>query len=270
MTDPYAVAEEAAAALAEATEADHHDVAIVLGSGWTSSVERIGEAVAEVATAELPGFAAATVAGHTGRAISLRAGTRRVLVLAGRVHAYEGHPPSAVVHAVRTAVLAGCRTVVLTNAAGGIREGLSVGQPVLIADHLDLTGSSPLTGANRDDLGPRFPDLTDCWSAGLRELARELDPTLVDGVYVGMRGPQYETPAEIRMLRQLGGDLVGMSTVHEAVAASHLGADVLGISLVTNLAAGLGDPLDHADVLRVAGAAADRMGTLLAELIERL
>lgn len=270
MIDPYRLAEDAAGALADATGVDRHDVAIVLGSGWTSAVEGFGQPVAEVATADLPGFAAATVAGHGGRALSLQAGDRRVLLLSGRVHGYEGHPPAAVVHPVRTAVLSGCRTVVLTNAAGGIRDGLSVGQPVLIADHLDFTGSSPLTGPNRDDLAPRFPDLTDCWTSRLRDLARELDPSLVDATYVGVRGPQYETPAEIRMFRQLGGDLVGMSTVHEAVAASHLGAEVLGISLVTNLAAGLGDPLDHADVVRVAGEAADRMGALLADLIARL
>jgi purine-nucleoside phosphorylase len=270
VTDPYRVAQDAADALATATGVERHDVAVVLGSGWTTAVERFGAPTAEVATADLPGFAAATVAGHTGRALSIPSGDRRLLVLSGRVHGYEGHAPSAVVHPVRTAVLSGCRTVVLTNAAGGIRDGLSVGQPVLIADHLDFTGSSPLTGPNPADLAPRFPDLTDCWTARLRALARDLDPSLVEGTYVGVRGPAYETPAEIRMFRDWGGDLVGMSTVHEAIAASHLGADVLGISLVTNLAAGLGDVLDHADVLRVAGESAERMGSLLADLIERL
>lgn len=270
MSDPFAAAEEAAAALAAATGVEAHDLAVVLGSGWSGAVEALGSPVSEVAMADLPGFAASTVSGHGGLALSRRIGERRVLVLSGRVHAYEGHSPAAVVHAVRTAVLAGAGTVVLTNAAGGIREGLSVGQPVLIADHLDFTGSSPLTGPNRDDLGPRFPDLTDCWSADLRALAKRLDPSLVEGTYVGVRGPQYETPAEIDMFRSLGGDLVGMSTVHEAVAASHLGARVLGISVVTNLAAGLGGTLDHADVVAVAGEATEAMGGLLAELAREL
>lgn len=270
MTDPYAAAQEAAAALIGATGVDHHDVAVVLGSGWTPAADAIGAATTTIDTSDLPGFAVPGVSGHGGQLRSVPVGDRRVLVSLGRVHGYEGHSLSAVVHGVRTAVLAGCRTVVLTNAAGGIGDGLSIGQPVLISDHVNLTGRSPLTGENPDGLGPRFPDLTDLWSARLRALAREIEPSLADGVYAGVNGPQYETPAEIRMMRTLGADLVGMSTVHEAIAAGHLGAEVLGISLVTNLAAGLGDVLDHGDVLAVAGASAERMGALLARLMPRL
>ncbi len=268
-TDPYEAADVAAAALATRTGVERHDVAVVLGSGWKPAAEQLGEATHAFPVSDLPGFPTPTVAGHGGEVRSVPVGDRRVLVLLGRVHAYEGHPVADVVHGVRTAVRAGCSTVVLTNAAGGIAEGLAIGQPVLIADHLNLTGASPLTGPAPADpaVGPRFPDLTDCWTARLRTRARELEPGLVEGVYAGLGGPQYETPAEIRMLRTLGADLVGMSTVHEAIAASHLGASVLGISLVTNLAAGLGDALDHDDVLAVAAESADRMGALLSRLV---
>jgi purine-nucleoside phosphorylase len=168
-------------------------------------------------------------------------------------------------------VQAGCATVVLTNAAGGLRGDHQVGEAVLIADHLNLTGRSPLSGpAPPTHVPPRFVDLTDCWSPRLRALAREVDPTLTEGVYANVPGPHYETPAEIRMLRALGADLVGMSTVWEAIAARHLGAEVLGLSLVTNLAAGMGAPLDHADVLAAGQAATTRMGRLLAEVVARI
>jgi purine-nucleoside phosphorylase len=186
-----------------------------------------------------------------------------VLVLLGRTHLYEGHGVDAVVHGVRTAAAAGCRSVLLTNAAGGIREGMAVGEPVVVADHLNFTGLSPL-------VGPRFTDLTDLYSRRLRALAREVDPTLAEGVYAGLHGPHFETPAEIRMLRVVGADLVGMSTVLEAIAARAVGVEVFGLSLVTNLAAGLaGAPLDHAEVLAAGLAAAARMGGLLRELAAR-
>jgi purine-nucleoside phosphorylase len=214
------------------------------------------------------------VAGHAGvlRSVEVEGG-RRVLALLGRVHAYEGHELSSVVHGVRSAVRAGCRTVILTNAAGGLRAGMHPGQPVLISDHLNLTSRSPLTGAPApEELGlPRFVDLTEAYSSRLRALAHEVDPTLEEGVYAGLFGPQYETPAEIRMLQVLGADLVGMSTVHEVIAARHLGAEVLGLSLVTNLAAGLGHAaLDHADVLEAGRAAAEKMGDLVAQVVARL
>jgi purine-nucleoside phosphorylase len=255
--------ENAAAALAEATGVPRHDVAVVLGSGWRPAADLIGEATHEVPMAELPGFLAPTVAGHGGTARSVPVGERRALVLLGRTHLYEGHGVDPVVHGVRTAVAAGCTTVVLTNAAGGIREGMAVGDPVLISDHLNMTAVSPLRGA-------QFVDLTDLYSPRLRALAREIDPTLAEGVYAGLTGPHFETPAEIRMYRGLGADLVGMSTVLEAIAARALGVEVFGLSLVTNLAAGLsGEPLDHHEVLAAGAAAAGRMGGLLRELVTR-
>jgi purine-nucleoside phosphorylase len=186
------------------------------------------------------------------------------MVLLGRTHLYEGRGVDAVVHGVRTAAAAGCRTVVLTNAAGGVREGLSVGQPVLISDHLNLTARSPLVGA-------RFVDLVDLYSARLRELVRSVDPALVEGVYAALPGPHYETAAEIRMLRGMGADLVGMSTALEAIAARAEGLEVLAVSLVTNLAAGMtGEPLDHAEVLQAGAESAARVGELLAQVVAHL
>ncbi|HEX6417871.1 MAG TPA: purine-nucleoside phosphorylase, partial [Acidimicrobiales bacterium] len=227
--DPFDLADRAAAALAATSGVDRHDVAVVLGSGWRPAADRIGRVVAEAATTDLPGFPASTVAGHASSVRSIQApGGRRVLAFLGRVHGYEGHEPAVVVHAVRTAHAAGCHVVVLTNAAGGIREGMEVGQPVLVADHLNLTGRSPVSGPlPAEGLPARFVDLTDAYAHRLRALAREVDPTLTEGVYAGLPGPHYETPAEIRMLRALGADLVGMSTVWEAIAARHLGLEVL-------------------------------------------
>jgi purine-nucleoside phosphorylase len=211
--------------------------------------------------AELPGFAPPTAAGHAGTIRSVPVGPHRVLLLLGRTHLYEGHGVAAVAHAARVAAAAGCRAIVLTNAAGGIREGLSVGQPVLISDHLNLTARSPL-------VGPRFVDLTELYSPRLRGLARGIDPSLVEGVYAGLPGPHFETPAEIRMLRALGADLVGMSTVLEAIAARASGLEVFGLSLVTNLAAGMtGQPLSSQEVVRAGLAAAGEMGGLLRELV---
>jgi purine-nucleoside phosphorylase len=253
----------AAAALAAATGIERHDVAVVLGSGWRPAADIIGEPSHELEMAQLPGFIPPTVAGHGGTVRSVPVGGRRVLVLLGRTHLYEGHGPAAVAHGVRTAAAAGCATVVLTNAAGGIREGMQVGEPVLISDHLNLTASSSL-------VGPRFTDLTDLYSSRLRALAMQIDPSLSDGVYAGLPGPHFETPAEIRMLRGLGADLVGMSTVLEAIAARAEGVEVFGLSLVTNLAAGMtGEPLDHHEVLAAGQASAGRMGALLRDLIAR-
>lgn len=268
MSDPVTPAQQdaqqAAAELARRTGAGTHDVAIVLGSGWRPAADVLGTADAEVPMAELPGFVAPSAVGHGGTVRSLTVDGRRVLVLLGRTHLYEGHGVDPVVHGVRTAAAAGVRTIVLTNAAGGITEGLSVGQPVLIADHLNLLARSPLTGAH-------FVDLTDAYSPRLRAAARELDPSLTEGVYAGLPGPHFETPAEIRMLRTLGADLVGMSTVLETIAARAEGCEVAGISLVTNLAAGLsGQPLDHQEVLDAGRAAATRMGSLLRDLVGRV
>jgi purine-nucleoside phosphorylase len=251
----------AAAAIAERTGVARHDVAVVLGSGWRPAADVIGAPAHELAMAELPGFRPPTVEGHGGTVRSVRVGERQVLVLLGRTHLYEGHGVEPVAHGVRMAAAAGCRTVVLTNAAGGIREGLSVGEPVVIADQLNLTATSPLLGA-------RFVDLTDLYSPALRARARAIDPTLAEGVYAGLPGPHFETPAEIRMLCGLGADLVGMSTVLEAIAARAEGLEVFGLSLVTNLAAGItGAPLDHQEVLAAGAASAGRMGALLRELV---
>jgi purine-nucleoside phosphorylase len=271
---PWSLVGDAADAIRQGTGVERHDVLVVLGSGWTPAADRFGDTTVEISVGDLPGFPSVGVAGHAGALRSIEAADgRRVLALLGRVHAYEGHELAVVVHAVRSAVRAGCRTVVVTNAAGGLRPGLRVGQPVLISDHINLTGRSPLTGPPPpEELGlPRFVDLTDAYSPRLRDLARQVDPSLEEGVYAGVPGPQYETPAEIRMLQTLGADLVGMSTVHEVIAARHVGAEVLGLSLVTNLAAGLGaEALDHADVLDAGRAAAEAMGDLLAQVVARL
>ncbi len=269
--DPYLAAGVAAAALTDAVGPDH-DAAIVLGSGWGESLAALGTVGVEIRAAELPGFAGSTVAGHPGTITSVTtSGGRKVLAFAGRVHLYEGHGPGLVVHGVRTAVRAGCRTVVLTNAAGGLDPEHHVGDAVLISDHLNLTGESPMAGAAPPaELGARFVDLTDTYSDRLRTIARQLDPALREGIYCGLRGPHYETPAEVRMVRRLGADLVGMSTVLEAIAARHLGAEILGLSIVTNAAAGLGDEeLDHRDVLVVAKASAARTLALVGDVLDQ-
>ncbi|WP_037575619.1 purine-nucleoside phosphorylase [Phaeacidiphilus oryzae] len=261
--DPYRLAERAGEALRARTGVEAHDLALVLGSGWAPAADALGVPDHDFPVTELPGFAAPRAEGHAGRVRSLRVGGRRALVFLGRTHYYEGNGPAAVVHGVRTAVAAGCRAVILTNGCGGLRPEHSPGQPVLISDHLNLTAASPLVGA-------RFVDLTDLYSQRLRDLCREIDPGLTEGVYAQLTGPHYETPAEIRMLRTLGADLVGMSTALEAIAAREAGAEVLGISLVTNLAAGMtGEPLDHAEVLAAGRASAARMGELLAKVLPR-
>ena len=285
-SDPFAAAQASAAQLATLTEAPRHDVAVVLGSGWAPAADALtatSHAVYEFPVTELGGFAEPTVGGHQGSvrsavlapeglADSTDPDGPRVLVFLGRTHLYEGHSPADVVHGVRTAVAAGCRVVVLTNAAGGIDPDYQVGQAVLIRDHLNLTGRSPLGGPPPPAGYPsRFTDLTGLYSLRLRALAQVADPSLAEGVYAAVPGPHYETPAEISMLRTLGADLVGMSTVLEAIAARHLGAEVLGISLVTNPAAGLASHgLDHAEVVAAGQAAADRMGTLLAQVLTQV
>src|SRR3954464_7958586 len=274
-TDPFDVAREAAAQLAKLTGVDRHDVALVLGSGWGGAADLLGETVAEAASTGLPGFTAAAVVGHVGTIRSIRVprpegpdgtggGDTFALVLGSRTHLYEGRGVRRVVHGVRTAAAAGARTVVLTNGCGGLNPAWPAGTPVLISDHINLTGTSPLEGAT-------FVDLTDLYSARLRAVARAVDPGLDEGVYVQFPGPHYETPAEVRMAGVVGGDLVGMSTTLEAIAARHAGLEVLGISLVTNLAAGISDqPLDHAEVIEAGRAAAERCGRMLADVVRRL
>jgi purine-nucleoside phosphorylase len=199
----------------------------------------------------------------TIRSVLTREG-KRALVLGARTHYYEGKGVAAVVHPVRTAAAAGCRAIVLTNGCGGLNQEWSPGTPVLIRDHINLTARSPIEGAH-------FVDLTDLYSPRLRALCREVEPGLDEGVYVQMPGPHYETPAEIEMVRRIGGDLVGMSTTLEAIAAREAGLEVLGLSLVTNLAAGIsGEPLDHQEVLDAGRAAATRMGDLLSRVVPRI
>ena len=261
---PYELADQAAAKLAELTGVGRHDVALVLGSGWLPAAEMLGETVAEVETTELPGFGAAAVAGHSGKIRSVRVGDLTALVFLSRTHYYEGKGVAAVVHGVRTAGRAGCRTIVLTNGCGGLKETWTPGTPVLISDHINLTGRSPI-------VGPTFVDLTDLYSSRLRAMCREVDPSLDEGVYVQFPGPHYETPAEIGMVRAIGGHLAGMSTTLEAIAAREAGMEILGISLVTNLAAGIsGEPLNHAEVLEAGQAAASRMGELLGRIVPRI
>lgn len=254
----------AAAVIAEHTGADRHDVAVVLGSGWAPAAQALGAPKAQIPMTQLPGFTTPSAEGHSGQALSVAVAGHRVLVFVGRIHPYEGHDLSRVVHPVRTACAAGADIVVLTNAAGGLRPEYRVGRPVLISDHLNLTARSPLEG-------PQFVDLVDAYSPRLRALARRVDPGLAEGVYAALPGPHYETPAEIRMLRTLGADLVGMSTVHETIAARAAGAEVLGLSLVTNLAAGMtGDPLCHDEVLAAGRESARDLGELLSAVLTAL
>jgi len=257
-------AERAAELIAERTGVDRHDVAVVLGSGWGPAVDALGTPTAAIPMIALPDFVAPRADGHGGQLLSVPIGAHRVLVMVGRIHAYEGHDLSQVVHPVRTACAAGADVIVLTNAAGGLRPEFSVGQPVLISDHLNLTARSPL-------VGPQFVDLVDAYSPRLRALARGIDPSLTEGVYAALPGPHYETPAEIRMLRTLGADLVGMSTVHETIAARAEGAEVLAVSLVTNLAAGMtGEPLRHDEVLAAGLESARNLGALLSAILTAL
>jgi purine-nucleoside phosphorylase len=264
MDDPLAVARAAAAELGRRTGVDRFDVAVVLGSGWKRAAADLGDAGADLVATELPGFVAAGVEGHEGRIRAVALGGRNVLLFVGRTHLYEGHGVAAVAHGVRTAVAAGCRTVVLTNASGTIDAHVPPGEPVLIRDHISLTATSPLVGG-------QFVDLTNLYARRLRDLASEVDPSLREGVYAHWPGPAFETPAEIRMLRTLGADLVGMSTVPEAIAAHALGADVLAISLPTNWAAGItGQQLSHEEVTAAGEAAAPRCAALLAGIVDRI
>ena len=265
-TDPFEVARAAAAHIAGATGVARHDLALVLGSGWGGAADLLGETVAELPSEEVPGFVPTAVAGHGSTIRSIRiAGTdRHALVLGSRTHLYEGKGVRRVVHGVRTAKAAGATTVILTNGCGGLNPEWEPGTPVLIADHINLTATSPLEGAT-------FVDLTDLYSARLRAIAHEVDATLDEGVYVQFPGPHYETPAEVRMAGRLGGDLVGMSTSLEAIAARHVGLEILGLSLVTNLGAGISPtPLAHAEVLEAGRAAGPRISALLAEIARRI
>jgi purine-nucleoside phosphorylase len=263
--DPQEIARQAARQIAELTGVEHHDIALTLGSGWGRAADLIGETTATVPATEVVGFSKPALEGHVGslRSVLLPSG-RRALVIGARTHYYEGHGVRRVVHSVRTAAATGATTMILTNGAGGIKRHWTPGTPVLISDHINLTADSPLEGAT-------FVDLTDLYSARLRAIARGVDPELDEGVYCQFRGPHYETPAEVRMAEAIGGHIVGMSTALEAIAAREAGMEVLGMSLITNLAAGIQEtPLSHEEVIGAGRAAEGRIGDLLARIVGAL
>lgn len=263
--DPFEIARTAAADIARLTGVEHHDIALTLGSGWGKAADLIGETVATIPATDVTGFSKPALEGHVGSLRSIRTpkGTH-VLVIGARTHYYEGHGPRRVVHSVRTAAATGAKTMVLTNGAGGIKPTWKPGQPVLISDHINLTGASPLEGAT-------FIDLTDLYSLRLRDAARMVDPTLDEGVYCQFRGPQYETPAEVRMAKTIGGHIVGMSTALEAIAARQAGMEILGFSLITNMAAGIQTtPLSHQEVIEAGKEAEPVISALLARVIGEL
>ena len=273
MTEFYDQISAATAYIAERT-GRQHSVALTLGSGLSGYATTLPDAIT-IPYSEIPHFPRPTVEGHGGTLVSAALEGGNALVYAGRVHFYEGRPLADLVFGARVAVNGGCRTVILTNAAGGCGDGLEPGDLVLIRDHLNLTGQNPLHGANDDRLGPRFPDMSTVYPAQLRERAHEAAEAagaeLREGVYAWFTGPSYETPAEVEMARRLGADLVGMSTVPEAIAVRHMGADVIGISLVTNYAAGIVDqPLSHQEVTETAALARDRFIGVVDRLLRDL
>ena len=263
--DPFAVAATAAAEIAEKTGVATHDIALTLGSGWGRAADLIGETTATIPAEEITGFSKPALVGHSGtlRSVLLPSG-KRALVIGARAHYYENHGVRRVVHSVRTAAATGATTMILTNGAGGIRESWKPGTPVLISDHINLTADSPLEGAT-------FIDLTDLYSPRLRDIARGIEPGLDEGVYTQFRGPHYETPAEVQMAKAIGGHIVGMSTALEAIAARQAGMEILGMSLITNLAAGISPtPLSHAEVLEAGAEAEPVISALLARIVAAL
>lgn len=263
--DHRQLAETAARFAASTLSVPTIDIALVLGSGWSSAADDLGETLGELELAEVPGFSKPVVTGHGGRLLAVRTVSGKVAaVFTGRTHFYEGRGADPVAHGVRTAAAWGAKTLVLTNGCGGLNPAWVPGTPVLISDHINLTGATPLHGAT-------FVDLSEAYSRRLRDLARTVDPDLAEGVYVQFRGPQYETPAEVRMAKILGGDLVGMSTTLETIAAREAGLEVLGISLVTNAAAGMGESdLNHAEVLEAGRAAGPKLSALLSGIVKTL
>lgn len=262
--DPVEIAQQAARVVAERTGVDQHDIALTLGSGWGKAADELGETVAVIPAEEVPGFSRSAVAGHSGtlRSIRLDSG-HHALIIGARTHFYEGHGVRRVVHSVRTAAAAGAKVMVLTNGAGGLHPEWAPGTPVLIRDHINLTAASPLEGAT-------FVDLTDLYSSRLRALVHANDQ-LDEGVYVQFRGPHYETPAEVRMAGVIGGDIVGMSTALEAIAAREAGMEVLGLSLITNAAAGISPtPLNHAEVIAAGKAAEPKLAALLVRAVQSI
>lgn len=263
--DPFEIARQAADVIADRTGVPQHDIALTLGSGWSKAAELMGDEVAVIPATEVPGFSKPALEGHVGTIRSIRLPNgKHALVIGARTHYYEGHGVRRVVHSVRTAAAAGAKVMVLTNGAGGVRPEWGPGTPVLISDHINLTADSPLEGAT-------FIDLTDLYSARLREIAREVRPGMDEGVYVQFRGPHYETPAEVRMARAMGGDIVGMSTALEAIAARQAGMEVLGCSLITNPAAGVtGQPLSHEEVIEEGKKAEGELARFIADVVVKI
>jgi purine-nucleoside phosphorylase len=265
----------AAHAVSEQLGIDSADVGVVLGSGLGGVADRL-EGARSIPYASLPGFPETTVAGHPGRLVAGTVAGKTALLLCGRVHGYEGYPPCEIGFGVRVVAALGVRTIIVTNAAGGVDPTMAAGDIVAISDHINLTGASPLSGPNDERLGPRFVDMTDAYDPVLRAIANVAAPAAIgrplrEAIYAGMAGPAYETPAEVRLLRTLGAGLVGMSTVHEVIAARHAGVAVLGLSLVANPAAGVTPgPLRHEDVTRAAAAGADAMGKLIVAIVAAL
>lgn len=267
----YERLQEAATAISKLTGREQHSAAVVLGSGLGGYAASLPDAI-PIPYGDIPNFPAPRVEGHSGTLYSIQVADRNALVFAGRVHYYEGWDLFDVVFGVRTAALSGCHTVLLTNASGGVSRGLSVGDLIAISDHINLTGRNPLHGANDTRLGPRFPDVSDAYSTALRHAMKPVfeqsGVPYKEGVYTWFTGPSYETPAEIEMVRRIGGDLVGMSTVPEAIALAHMGTRVGAISLVTNMAAGTTDePLSHAEVQETAEQARTKFETLVDALL---
>jgi purine-nucleoside phosphorylase len=245
-------------------------IALVLGSGLGSFADDFEEAVA-IPYEEIPGFVRSTAQGHAGRLVIGKIDSVPVLAMQGRVHYYEGYSLEEVTFPVRTFGLLGVKTLVLTNAAGGINVQLTQGALMVISDHLNLMGVNPLRGPNDERFGPRFPDMSAVYSPELQELvideARAIEVEVRRGIYGALSGPSYETPSEIHLLRNLGADAVGMSTVPEAIVARHMGLEVLGISCITNMAAGISDqPINHEEVM----ATGDRVRETFAELLRRV
>ena len=263
--NPFDLAAQASSAIAELTGVSRHELALTLGSGWAKAAELLGETKSTIPAEEVPGFNVSGITGHSGtiRSVTLPNGTN-ALIIGARTHFYEAKGIRSVVHSVRTAAACGAKIMVLTNGAGGIKESWTPGQPVLISDHINLTADSPLEG-------PTFIDLTDLYSHRLRAIARRVDPKLDEGVYVQFRGPHYETPAEVQMAKVMGGHIVGMSTALEAIAAREAGMEVLGLSLITNLAAGVSSrPLSHQEVIDSGKSAGPRISKLLADICHAL
>ncbi len=267
--DPYALAERAAASIASASNVPTHDVAVILGTGLADAAAALGQRTSRHHLGALDGLPDSFAPHQPSEMWSIDVGGRRVLAFLGRLHLYQGYTATEVAHPVRTAVATGCRTVVITNASGALRPGLTPGDLVLISDHLNLTGVSPLTGVPTNDGRPSpFVDLVGAWAPELRGLARKVDGSLSEGVYAQVPGPHFETPAEIRMFQALGADLVGMSSVLEAIAARQLGAELLGLSLVTNLGAGLApDGVSPTSIIGVAERRAADIGRIIREVV---